>query len=76
MVGNEEAIVKREEKRHREKEATCVTFMNLTKHKTWRPRTKLLTEEKRIRFADLSIMNPAKRVWFEKKRPIIFQRDA
>jgi hypothetical protein len=34
MVEPEEAIAKREEKRRREKEATCVSFFDLTKRAT------------------------------------------
>jgi hypothetical protein len=38
--------------------------------------TKLLAEENRIMFANLIIIEPEKRAWFEKKRATICERDA
>ena len=35
----------------------------------------ILTQEARIMEADLSIMDPKKRAWFEKKQKFILDRD-
>jgi hypothetical protein len=86
MVDKEEAIAKREEKRHREKEATRNQFFNLTKKaieveesmakaKALEAEAKLMTEEREIMFIDTTNMTVGQKAWVEKRRAII-QRDA
>jgi hypothetical protein len=67
IVEKEDALAKGDKKRHREKEATCASFIDLTKRaldieesiartKATRADAKLLHEENRIMLPDLSIM--------------------
>jgi hypothetical protein len=69
MAKTQEALAKRDEKRRREKEVTVATFMDLTKQaivaQKMEATAKLVVEENRIMFVDLSIMDP------ERKRAII-----
>jgi hypothetical protein len=80
MAEKEEALAKGDEKPRREKEVTCATFIDLTKRameiQAIEAEAKLLAEENRIMFADLSLMDPKQRAWFEKKRAIVRQCDA
>jgi hypothetical protein len=54
-----------DEKRRLEKEATCASFIDLTKRppeiQAIEVEAKLLTEENRIMFTNLSLMNPINR---------------
>jgi hypothetical protein len=65
MAKKEGAIAKRDEKRCQEKEAKCATFIDITKQAIEIQKievdTKLLEEENRILFADLSLMDPSQR---------------
>ena len=87
MDEKEEANAKRDEKRRMEKEATSAIFIDLQKRVleveeskarsiAIEAEAKLLAEESRILMADLTIMDPANRTWFEKKQEAIRSRDA
>jgi hypothetical protein len=80
MVEKDEALAKRDEKRHREKEATCASFMDLRKRtleiQAIEVEDKLIADKNRIIFADLSLMEPEQIAWFQKKQAIACQRDA
>jgi hypothetical protein len=79
MADKEKDVVKRKEKRRRDKEATCATFIDLTKQSMQVQKNEananLLTEESQIMLVDLSLMGAGTKAWLEKKRTIIFQRD-
>jgi hypothetical protein len=65
MSEKEEANANKNQKRRREKEATCASFIDLAKRppeiQAIEVEAKLLTEENRIMFTDLSLMNPINR---------------
>jgi hypothetical protein len=76
----QEALSNMDEKRHREKEASTTTFIDITKQpiefQRMEAAAKLLAEENRIMFIELRIMDPDQMVWFEKKLTIIREHDA
>jgi hypothetical protein len=85
MAQREDALSKRDKKRHREEEARCASFIDFTKRalkieesiarrKAIESKAKLLTEENQIILATLSIMNPVQKAWFEKMQAIIRER--
>jgi hypothetical protein len=74
-----EANANKDEKRRREKEAPCASFIDLTKRafeiQAIEPKDKLFVKENQIMSANLSIMGPVSHAWFEKKQMIIRERD-
>jgi hypothetical protein len=87
MAEKEEALAKRKEKKHRDKEATCASFFDLTKRaikveetnakaKAMEAEDKLLAEEREIMFVDMTNMTAEQRAWVEKCRVICRQREA
>jgi hypothetical protein len=79
MADKEKDVVKRKKKRRRDKEATCATFIDLTKQAMQVQKNEadanLLAEESQIMLVDLSLMGAGTKAWLEKKRTIIFQHD-
>jgi hypothetical protein len=81
-----EALAKRNEKRIREKEATCASFIELTKRaldiddsahtKAADAEAMKLAKENRIMLANVTIMALEQKDWFEKRQAIIHERDA
>jgi hypothetical protein len=87
MADKEEAIAVREENKHREKEATCNQFFDLTKKaievkesmtkaKAIEAKAKLMAEEREIMLMDTTSMTEGQKAWVEKRHAIILQRDA
>jgi hypothetical protein len=78
MAEKKEALGKREEKRRREKEATCASFFDLTKRAieveetNAKAKAKLLAEKIEIMLIDMTNMTLEQ----EKRCAIIKQRDA
>jgi hypothetical protein len=86
MVYKEEAIAKRDEKRRREKEATCAQFFDLAKKaieieetmakaKAMEVEVNVLAEEREIMFIDTTKMMEEQKDWVEKRHDIIQQCD-
>jgi hypothetical protein len=86
MVDKEKATAKREEKKHREKEATCNQFFDLTKKafeveesmakaKALEANTKLMPKEMEIMFIDTTNMTEGQKAYVEKRHAIIQHRD-
>ena len=76
----------REQRKHQEKEETTKNLLWITKKKfeideantrsiAMKVELAILTEETRIMTADLSIMDPTKRAWFEKKQKLTSDQD-
>jgi polyphosphate kinase len=87
MADKEEAIAVMEEKKRREKEATCNQFYDLTKKaieveesiakaKVIEAEAKLMAEEREIMFVDTTNMSEGQKAWVEKHHAIILQCDA
>jgi hypothetical protein len=87
MAKKEDALAKGDKMRHRKKEATCASFIDLTKRaldieesiactKATRADAKLLHEENRIMLPDLSIMAREQKARFERKKPNTHERNA
>jgi hypothetical protein len=75
MAEKEEALAKRDEKRHREKEMTCGSFIDLTRRdldieesiaraKAVEAEATKLAEENQTMLEDLSIPAPERKAWF------------
>jgi hypothetical protein len=75
MTEKEEALAKRDEKRHREKETTCGSFIDLTRRdldieesiaraKAAEAEATKLAEENQTMLEDLSIPAPERKAWF------------
>jgi hypothetical protein len=86
MADKEEAIAVRKEKKRREKEATSNAFYDLTKKaieveesmakaKAIEAEAKLMAEEREIILVDTTNMTEGQKVWVEKRRAFIIQRD-
>jgi hypothetical protein len=81
MANKEEAIAKREEKKQREKEATCNQFFDLAKkvvaaEESMAKANEIEAEEREIMFVSTTNMTEGQKAWVDKRRAIIRQRDA
>jgi hypothetical protein len=87
MADKEEAIAVREEKKRREKEATCNQFFDLTKKaieveeimakaNAIEPEAKLMAEKREIMLVDTTDMMKGQKAWVEERRAIILQHNA
>jgi hypothetical protein len=82
MANKEEAIAQREEKKRREKVATCNQFFDLTKKtieveesmakaKAIEAEAKLMIKEREIMFVDTTKMTEGQKTWVERRCAII-----
>jgi hypothetical protein len=71
LAESQDAMVKPDEKKRRENEASAAIYINLTKEDIEVQRldvaAKSRAEDNRIIFADLNTMDAGQHAWFEKK---------